>query len=140
MEEINMPKSHRLGRLEQSPETPWTMCCQIRDVICSCDSPPQGLHFRAVSFQTRQSHDWRRYEGTGESSLLCLLMKYEESFVIECVPSPVAGFSRVYSNTCDNDRYNITLDNLTRKVQKNTDITSRFVRRSVFHWILGLKG
>ncbi|KAI0423579.1 hypothetical protein F5Y09DRAFT_327003 [Xylaria sp. FL1042] len=46
---------------------------------------------------------------------------------------------RVYSDTYDKDRYYITLDNVTRKVQKNTDITSLFVRRSVFHAFWGWK-
>ncbi|RYP02626.1 hypothetical protein DL764_005708 [Monosporascus ibericus] len=44
---------------------------------------------------------------------------------------------RVYSDTYDKDRYYITLDNVTRKVQKNTDITSLFARRSVFHAFWG---
>ncbi|RYP14048.1 hypothetical protein DL767_010445 [Monosporascus sp. MG133] len=44
---------------------------------------------------------------------------------------------RVYSDTYDKDRYSITLENITRKVRKNTDITSLFARRSVFHAFWG---
>ncbi|KAI1416950.1 hypothetical protein F5Y13DRAFT_204306 [Hypoxylon sp. FL1857] len=39
---------------------------------------------------------------------------------------------RVYSNTYDRDRHFITLDNIICEVRKDTDITSLFVRRSVF--------
>lgn len=44
---------------------------------------------------------------------------------------------RVYSNTYDRDRYFITLENVTREVQKDVDITSLFVRVSVFHMFWG---
>lgn len=44
---------------------------------------------------------------------------------------------RVYSNTYDKDRHFITFDNFTRRVENSADITSLFVRRSVFHAFWG---
>ncbi|KAI1655472.1 hypothetical protein F4813DRAFT_367122 [Daldinia decipiens] len=44
---------------------------------------------------------------------------------------------RVYSNTYDTDRHFITLENVTHEVQKDVDITSLFVRASVFHLFWG---
>ncbi|RYP42435.1 hypothetical protein DL768_010344 [Monosporascus sp. mg162] len=44
---------------------------------------------------------------------------------------------RVYSDTYDKDRHYITPENVTSKVQKDADITSLFVRRSVFHAFWG---
>ncbi|KAI0006645.1 hypothetical protein F4779DRAFT_620385 [Xylariaceae sp. FL0662B] len=38
--------------------------------------------------------------------------------------------SCMYSDTYDKNRHHITLENITRKIQKSTDITSLFIRRS----------
>jgi hypothetical protein len=44
---------------------------------------------------------------------------------------------RVYSDNYDKDRECINISNMISKIQKNTDITSLFVRRSVFHAFWG---
>ncbi|KAI0525803.1 hypothetical protein F5B22DRAFT_633212 [Xylaria bambusicola] len=44
---------------------------------------------------------------------------------------------RQYSKAYSNDRLYITLDNFTSRLQKDADITSLFVRRSVFHAFWG---
>ncbi len=42
-----------------------------------------------------------------------------------------------YSKAYSNDRFYITIDNFTSHLQKDADITSLFVRRSVFHAFWG---
>ncbi|KAI1181392.1 hypothetical protein F5B17DRAFT_425498 [Nemania serpens] len=44
---------------------------------------------------------------------------------------------RQYSKAYSNDRFHITIDNFTSHLQKDADITSLFVRRSVFHAFWG---
>ncbi|KAK6843375.1 hypothetical protein PG987_004235 [Apiospora arundinis] len=54
------------------------------------------------------------------------------------VGEPVARrCGRVYSNMYDKDRHCITLENMTCEVPKDKDVTSLFVRRSVFHAFWG---